>query len=103
MKKKLTALERETVILFNEAEQTASVYTFNPALQRQLAAFCSERPEAVKLMFEDNPDGVKEYSVPKSWIKIRPPRQLNMTAEARAAAAVRLAVVRTARNAQKSL
>lgn len=83
--KKLTALERETVILFNEAEQTASVYTFNPALQRQLGGLCSERPEAAKLMFEDNPDGVKEYSVPKSWVKIKPPKKISAETRARLA------------------
>lgn len=34
---KLSRLEKETIILFNEAEDCAEVYTFNYKLQKQLA------------------------------------------------------------------
>ena len=33
---KLTSIEKETIINFNEAERTASIYTHNEALKRQL-------------------------------------------------------------------
>ena len=45
---KLTNIEKETVINFNEAERTASVYTHNEALKRQLLELCRTHPEQVR-------------------------------------------------------
>ena len=42
----ISRLEQETIIGFNEAEATASVYTHNGALKRKLAR---ERPADVQL------------------------------------------------------
>lgn len=39
MKCRLTKYEKETIILFNEAEPTANIYTYNKALQNRLAKF----------------------------------------------------------------
>ena len=39
---KLTKYEKETIILFNEGEDTASIYTFNAGLKKRLAR-CSPR------------------------------------------------------------
>lgn len=36
---KLTKYEKETIILFNEGECEASIYTFNADLKRRLAGF----------------------------------------------------------------
>lgn len=73
----LTLQERETVILYNEAEQTASVYTYNAALRRKLSALASERPtECIAVRFNEE-DGAVEYTVPKKWIKINPTRILS--------------------------
>ena len=36
---KLTKYEKETIILFNEGEDTASIYTFNAGLKKRLALF----------------------------------------------------------------
>ena len=41
----LSLFERETIIGYNEAEQTASVYTHNKALRRTLDKLAQERPE----------------------------------------------------------
>ena len=35
---KLTKYEKETIILFNEGEDTASIYTFNAGLKKRLAS-----------------------------------------------------------------
>ena len=43
---KLTKIERETIINFNEAERTASVYTHNEALKERLLALCRTRPKS---------------------------------------------------------
>lgn len=41
----LTRIERETLIKFNEAEKTASVYTFNTDLDSlSKVVFCAMRP-----------------------------------------------------------
>ena len=45
---KLTNVEKETIINFNEAERTASIYTHNEALKRQLLEQCQSHPEQVR-------------------------------------------------------
>ena len=45
---KLTKIEQETIINFNEAERTASIYTHNEALKRQLLELCQSHPEQVR-------------------------------------------------------
>ena len=41
---KRTKYEKETIILFNEGEDTASIYTFNAGLRKRLAAFSKKYP-----------------------------------------------------------
>ena len=41
----MTRLEQETIINFNEAEVTATIYTHNAALCRKLEALADQRPE----------------------------------------------------------
>ena len=45
---KLSKLEQETIINFNEAERTASVYTHNEALKGRLLELCRTHPEQVR-------------------------------------------------------
>ena len=73
---KLSNYEKETIILFNEAEKTASVYTHNAALQGQLAALCGSHPERVR-QTADNGHGGLSFELPKKWLKITPPRELS--------------------------
>ena len=68
-------LEQETIINFNEEEKVASVYTFNKTLQRRLAKLAEQYPDDCKREFDTwQPEGSVDYSVPKKWIKINPPR-----------------------------
>ena len=39
---KLTKYEKETIILFNEGEDTASIYTYNASLRKRLALFSKQ-------------------------------------------------------------
>lgn len=78
----LSNLEKETVILFNEKEDTASVYTHNGKLLRYLQRMESERPEDVQLVMEDEMYGGKTYLVPKKWVKIMANRVLSEEAKA---------------------
>lgn len=41
---KLTKYEKETIILFNEGEDTASIYTFNAGLKKRLVLFAKKYP-----------------------------------------------------------
>lgn len=62
-------IERETVILFNEAEDTVSVYTFNPTLKRKLGDFSEKYPAICKKTAEDSLGSVT-YSVAKDRLSI---------------------------------
>lgn len=73
----LTKYERETIVNFNEGEDTASVYTHNKPLRRRLEQLAQERPEECRLYRVSHWDQAVEYYIPKSWIKIRPPRQIS--------------------------
>lgn len=65
----MTRLEQETIINFNEAEATATIYTHNAALCRKLEALADQRPEEAKRgrVFKD---GGREYIIPKRWVKV---------------------------------
>lgn len=73
MRNKPLAIERETIILFNEAEPTAEIEAHNPAMKRRLEAMRGERPEDITLVRRD---GCADcYIFPKRWVKIIPPRR----------------------------
>lgn len=72
---KLSKYEQETIINYNEAEKSASVYTHNKSLRRKLETLAVDRPEDCKLIRGYHDGQAVEYSVPKSWIKVRPPRK----------------------------
>jgi hypothetical protein len=57
------------VILFNEAEDTVSVYTFNPTLKRKLGDFSEKYPALCKKTAEDSLGSVT-YSVAKDRLSI---------------------------------
>jgi len=69
---KLNASERETIILFNEAEATAEIDTHNAAMKRRLEAVRRGHSEEIKLTQRDG--YADTYVFPKKWIKIIPPR-----------------------------
>ena len=67
---KLTKFEKETIILFNEGEDTASIYTFNAGLKKRLAAFSKKHPNLCQL---EKPEhlGSVSYLIDKSRLSIR--------------------------------
>lgn len=87
----LTKQEQETIIRFDEAEATASVFTFNRALLNKLEKLTTERPDDCKLEREF-PSGAVEYTVPKRWVKINPSR---VATEAQKAALARARAAQT--------
>lgn len=87
----LTNYEKETIINYNNEERTAQVFTYHRALQNKLNKLLGVNPDISVLRKGDE---WTEYIVPKSWIKVSPPRQVNYTDEQRAAMAERLAAAR---------
>lgn len=69
---KLSKLEQESIILYNEEESTASIYTHDPKLKRKLKRLAEKYPDKVY------PDrtvhaGAVSYAVPKSCVSVREP------------------------------
>jgi len=72
---KLSPHERETIMLFNEAENTAEIETHNKVLKRRLAEICLEYPDEVTMIKKDRKSDV--YVFPKKWFKLSPPRKIS--------------------------
>jgi len=72
---KLSNEERETLISFNDGNSTASVYTCDKKLIKQLDKFCKKRPDLYDLSEKDG--CFKSYGFPKKLITFRVPRVLS--------------------------
>lgn len=72
---KITRYEQETIINFNAAEQTATLYTRDPAVMRKIDALVIEYPELYRLIGKTDID--KTYEMPKSFVSYRKPRRLS--------------------------
>lgn len=70
-KKNVTKEERETIVNFNEAEDTAVIYTFNNDLKKRLAAFAKKYPNLCKLTYDDADFGSVTYEIQKSRVSVR--------------------------------
>jgi len=79
---KLTLVEQETILLFNEREKTASFYTHNEKLKRQLTELAEQYPQIYKLTESNNCGGLT-FEFPKRMlnIKFRHPMNENEKAE----------------------
>ena len=71
----ISRYEQETIINYNAAEQTATVYTRDKAVMRRLDALVIEYPEHYRLIGETDID--KTYEKPKSFVSYRKPRRLS--------------------------
>ena len=74
---KLSLIEQETIFNFNEGEKTAGIYTFNRSLLKKLEALAKKYPDEVKLERTSWGGQAADYIIPKSWIKINPPRVMS--------------------------
>ena len=66
----LTNYEKETIILFNEGEDTAHIQTYNAGLRKRLAAFSKKYPDLCQLEKPEHLGGVS-YLIDKSRLSIR--------------------------------
>ena len=81
---KLSKYEKETIINWNEAENLASIYTFNASLKRRLAEFSRKYPLLCRLE-RSTTEGSVTYVLDKSRLSIRlvPPYSEERLAAAR--------------------
>lgn len=70
----LTKYEMETIYNYNQEEPLASCYTMDKALIRRLDALAQKHKE-ITIVREG--EGVREYTFPKKWIKVRAPKELS--------------------------
>jgi len=67
---RLTKYEKETIILTSEGDDTYSVYTFNSALKKKLAAYAKKHPDLCSLK-ETSKEGSATYVVDKARLSLR--------------------------------
>ena len=60
---RLTKIEKETIVLFNEGEDKANIYTHNAGLKKRLAAFAKK----ITLTFADWKNPMFEAVFLMSW------------------------------------
>ena len=70
-KKNVPKEERETILRFDEADDTAVIYTFNSGLKKRLAAFAEKYPDLCTITVDDAVYGNVTYEIQKSRVSIR--------------------------------
>lgn len=70
-KKNVTKEERETIVNFNEADDIATIYTFNTGLKKRLASFAEKYPDLCRMTVDDAVYGSVTYEIQKSRVSIR--------------------------------
>ena len=83
----------ETVFEHLDGKDTWTVSTDERTWKNRLAKLAEQNPAEVECVAV-NRDGSVMYHVHASWVKVRPPRKVNMTDEQKAALAERLKLAR---------
>lgn len=78
----LSRYEQETIINYNQEEQLASCYTHDKALIRRLNKLMLKNKDITLVRAGQNSS---EYSFPKRWVKIVPPKELSEETRAKMA------------------
>ena len=79
---KLSLVERETILLYNQAEPMAEIYTHDPRLMEKLDLLAKKHPDQITRK------DVHNFTVPKRCVSVREP----YSAERRKAASERAKV-----------
>lgn len=67
----LTNAEKETIIIFDEAEKLAQIETFNGRLIRRLTELSESREDCRKVSGPDE-YGAYKFECPAKWLRINP-------------------------------
>ena len=102
----LTAVERESVITFNAAEENADIYASDPVWIRKFDKLVEQNPDQFKVIQEFKCEGkvvARRYTFPKSFLTVRSKkREVHLTDEQREAAAKRVTALNKRVASQKS-
>lgn len=71
--------EKETVIVFNDAEKSATIHTFNRKIINYLTKI--KDTEQDMIFIRKTQEGEFEFEVPKDWIRIRAKKKMNFSKE----------------------
>lgn len=71
--------EKETVIVFNEAEKSATIHTFNRKIINYLTKI--KDTEQDMIFIRKTEEGEFGFEVPKDWVHIRPKKKMHFTEE----------------------
>ena len=83
----LTSIEKETIVLLNECEETAEIYTHNKKLINRIKKMCHQYPDKFLITREEKNGGVT-CLLPKQRLSIvltSPPSLANSSANAQRA------------------
>jgi hypothetical protein len=83
----------ETVFEHLDGNKTFTVSTDERTWKNRLVKLAEQHPDDVECVAV-NRDGSMMFHVPESWIKIRPPRKVNMSDERKAKLAERMRNIR---------
>lgn len=92
---KLSKIEQETIVLFNESDADAEVYTHNAKLKKKLEMAAKKNPTLYRLKMKNAYGGVT-YIFPKKYLTMI--FRDEITEENQAALAERLAKARATQN-----
>ena len=89
---------KETCVEYIDADKHATFFSAERKWVNKILKLKEAYPDDVDICaYPENNNGSIVAHVPKSWLKINPPRQVNYTEEQRAAAAERMANIRSKR------
>ena len=82
---RMSPIEKETIIIFNEGESRAECFTYNRRLTSRLKRLCESHGDEIEHI-RDNGVGGLTFAFPKAWVRVNPKRR---TSDKQRAAAVR--------------
>ena len=94
--------ENENAIEWLDTRQKATVTLHGARLKNRVLRLAEEYPDEVEIRREpDENGGFLVAKIPAKWVKITPPRRLELTDEQKEALAERLSVAMASRNASE--
>lgn len=86
---------KETSINYLNLDEVATFCSSEKKWINKILALYQKHPDKVQIVhYPENNGGMIYARIPKKWIKVAPPRQVNYTEEQKAAMAERLAAAR---------
>ena len=79
----------ETVVEYAKGDSYITVSSTDATWVKKILKVCANNPEDTRIVAQ-NPDGSICVKMPKSYLKLSPPKKSNLTAEQRAAVSRRL-------------